>query len=188
MPALIIFALFVGVPLAEIAVFISVGGLIGLWPTIAIVVITAIIGTALLRRQGAATMMKAQEAMRAGQPPIGPALDGVALLVAGALLLTPGMITDSIGFLLFVPPVRRGLAKWVFSRLMRRAEVRFSYTESRSGPGAPGGSPRGGPRASGAKPAGHGSGPTIIDGDYERLDDPKGAASPGGRGSPWRTG
>ena len=93
-------------PLIEIAVFIEVGGWIGLWPTIAIVILTAMIGTALLRAQGIATLNRARQQMDRGALPARELFDGLCLLFAGALLLTPGFVTDAVGFLLFVPPVR----------------------------------------------------------------------------------
>ena len=98
--------LFIGVPVIEIATFIQVGDIIGLWPTIAIVILTAFIGTALLRQQGISTLMRAQSAMNEGRMPAEELFDGVCLLLAGAFLLTPGFITDCIGFLLFFPPFR----------------------------------------------------------------------------------
>ncbi|MFQ5974043.1 MAG: FxsA family protein, partial [Alphaproteobacteria bacterium] len=84
----------VGVPLIEIAVFIQVGGIIGLWPTIAVVVLTAVIGAALLREQGSATLTRAQREMAERRIPVRELFDAVCLLLAGALLLTPGFVTD----------------------------------------------------------------------------------------------
>jgi UPF0716 protein FxsA len=116
----IIFILLLGVPMVEIGVFIEVGGLIGLWPTIAVIFITAAIGTGLLRTQGLAVMYRAQEAMSRGEMPLAQVFDGLCLLFAGALLLTPGFVTDAVGFLLFMPPLRallgRGLAGFVAKR------------------------------------------------------------------------
>jgi len=105
----IVLLLFIGIPIAEIAVFIEVGDRIGLWPTVGTVVLTAVIGTALLRAQGIATIFKAQESMQNGVFPVQEAFDGICLVAAGALLLTPGFLTDTIGFVLFVPPLRHGL-------------------------------------------------------------------------------
>jgi len=102
----IVLLLFIGVPIIEIAVFIQVGDIIGLWPTIAVVIITALIGTALLRQQGLSTLMRAQSTMNEGRLPATELFDGACLLLAGAFLLTPGFVTDSIGFLLFLPPFR----------------------------------------------------------------------------------
>ena len=87
---LILFALFIFIPLIEIAGFIQIGGLIGLWPTIAIVILTAIAGSMLLRYQGIAVFLRAQAEMSEGKIPIGSAIDGFWLAIAGAFLLTPG--------------------------------------------------------------------------------------------------
>ncbi|MCZ6846407.1 MAG: FxsA family protein, partial [Alphaproteobacteria bacterium] len=81
---------FIGVPLVEIALFIKVGGLIGLWPTIAIVIATAVAGTALIRRQGLNTLQRAQQEMDAQRLPVRELFDGICLIFAGAMLLTPG--------------------------------------------------------------------------------------------------
>jgi len=102
----IVLLLFIAVPIIEISVFIQVGDVIGLWPTIAIVILTAVIGTTMLRQQGLSTLMKAQNSMNEGRMPTSELFDGACLLVAGALLLTPGFVTDGIGFLLFLPPFR----------------------------------------------------------------------------------
>jgi UPF0716 protein FxsA len=104
--AIILLLALVITPIVEIAVFIEIGGEIGLWPTLAIVVITAMAGTALLRAQGIATLAQAQHSLARGEFPIRQVFDGACLLVAGALLLTPGFVTDGIGLALFLPPVR----------------------------------------------------------------------------------
>ena len=100
---LILFLIFVVIPLAEIAVFIVIGGIIGIPATIALVIITALIGTVLLRMQGLSVLQRAQTAVQEGRIPVDSVIDGVCLLIAGAFLLTPGIITDTIGFLLFIP-------------------------------------------------------------------------------------
>ena len=99
------------VPIVEIAVFIGVGGYLGLWPTIAIVVLTAIAGAGLLRYQGLATLFRASEILAQGRFPMSEVFDGLCLLVAGALLLTPGFVTDGVGLLLFVPGFRAVLGQ-----------------------------------------------------------------------------
>ncbi len=88
---------------------IRVGGYFGALPTIALVMLTAIIGVALLRRQGAATLLRANERLNAGEVPAGEMIEGVMLAVSGALLLTPGFVTDAVGFALLVPAARRWL-------------------------------------------------------------------------------
>ena len=114
---------FLVVPLLEIAVFILIGDRIGLWPTIALVVVTAVAGAALLRSQGLATVKQARACFERGEAPVQQVFDGVCLLFAGALLLTPGFLTDSIGLLLFAPPVRGSLGRRVFRYLGRHADV-----------------------------------------------------------------
>lgn len=144
---LILFLLFLLTPLIEIAVFIQVGGVIGLWPTLAVVVITAVLGAALWRAQGLATWARAQEALNRGELPMREVTDGAFLLVAGALLLTPGFVTDSIGFLLFVPPFRHWLAGIVFRHLRSRMHVHV--VNEPGGPGGPYDGGHGGPTIEG---------------------------------------
>jgi len=114
--AIVLLLAFVITPIVEIAVFIEIGDVIGLWPTLAIVVITAMAGTAMLRAQGLATFASAQQCIARGEFPVRQVFDGACLLVAGALLLTPGFVTDGIGLALFLPPVRNLLRRWVLSR------------------------------------------------------------------------
>ncbi len=124
MPLLLI-VIFIGVPILEIVVFIQAGDIIGLWPTIAAVVATAIIGGALIRAQGLATMDRARHSIEQGQAPVHEAFTGICLLLAGALLMTPGFLTDSVGFLLLIPPVRRSLGRWLVSVLFYGKNARF---------------------------------------------------------------
>ena len=108
---LVLLLVMVGVPIVEIAVFIEVGGRLGLWPTLATVILTAMAGTALLRQQGLATLQRVHESLEANRFPMAEVFDGLCLLVAGALLLTPGFVTDAAGLLLFVPAVRGALRR-----------------------------------------------------------------------------
>jgi UPF0716 protein FxsA len=116
MPVLIL-AAFIGVPLLEIAVFIQVGGWLGLWPTLALVVLSAVIGTWELRAQGLATLARARAVIDAGEVPTREIFDGACLLIAGVLLLTPGFVTDALGLLLFMPAVRAFLRRWLARRV-----------------------------------------------------------------------
>lgn len=109
--AFFILLAFISIPIVEIAVIIKVGGFLGVWTTIAAILATAILGTALLRHQGMATLKKAQNNLNAGVMPMAEVFDGMCLLLAGVLLLTPGFVTDAIGFSLFLPPVRYLLKK-----------------------------------------------------------------------------
>ncbi len=109
---LAIFLALIGVPLIEIAVFIEVGGRIGLWSTLALIFVTAAIGTALLRYQGLSVLADARGSVERGELPVRALLDGVCLVIAGVLLLTPGFVTDMAGALLLMPPIRRLLQAW----------------------------------------------------------------------------
>jgi UPF0716 protein FxsA len=106
-----LFILFLLVPLIEIYFLIQVGEEIGAGWTVFLVVATAVIGAGLLRMQGLSTMQRAQLSLAQGQLPALTMLEGVALLVSGGLLLTPGFFTDIVGFLLLVPPFRQALIK-----------------------------------------------------------------------------
>jgi len=110
---------FIAVPLIEIALFIQVGGLIGLWPTLAIVVLTEILGTWLLRMQGAVAMVNLRRTFSELDDPSEPLAHGAMILFAGALLLTPGFFTDAVGFALLMPPVRQT----VFEQIRKRVRV-----------------------------------------------------------------
>ncbi len=159
-----IFLALVAIPIVEIALFIEVGGLIGLWPTLAVVVFTAVLGAVLLRAQGFAAMAKLQESLAHGGDPRGPLVHGAMILAAGMLMLTPGFFTDAIGFLLLIPPVRSALIAYLGPRMASRVVVA-------------GGSARQGPRR---PPEGHGGGAGPIDVEYEDLTD--GPKRPGGSG------
>ena len=100
-----LFLAFLLVPVIEIGLFIQVGGLIGLWPTLAIVVITAMVGTWLVKSQGRMALQKLTGAFNDLQDPSEPLAEGAMILFAGALLLTPGFFTDAVGFALLMPPV-----------------------------------------------------------------------------------
>ncbi len=126
MPILLL--IFIIIPIIEIVVFIYVGGELGIVNTIAIVIITAIIGTYMLQKQGLSVLLNAQNDLNEGKPPIGSVVDGIFLLIAGAFLLTPGLITDAIGFLLFVPQFRSFLAKNLANYFISQGNVKF-YTD-----------------------------------------------------------
>ncbi len=103
--SLILMALLL-VPLLEIAAFVVIGGKIGVFATLAMVFVTAVIGSVLLRVQGFGLLKRIQETVDAGQVPERELVHGVMILIAGILLLTPGFVTDALGFLLFVPAIR----------------------------------------------------------------------------------
>lgn len=159
---LVLFLIFLVTPVVEIAVFIKVGGLIGTQATIAIVLVNAVLGAVLLRRQGVSALRRAHESLERGEPPVAAALDGVGLIVAGALMITPGLVTDAIGFLLLIPPVRRWIVMSVFRYLARSSLVHIQVFGSPQG----GGPARPGP--------GFRHNETVIDADYEVMDEPPG--------------
>ncbi len=109
-------AIFILVPILELYLLIQVGSHIGALNTILLVLLTAAIGVALLRKQGLSTLQKVQSQMQHGELPAVSMLEGMLLFFAGALLLTPGFFTDSIGFLLMIPPLRKMLALWLLKR------------------------------------------------------------------------
>ncbi len=109
-------AVFLLVPLAEIYVLLKVGGVLGALPTIALVVLTAVVGAALMRAQGFSTVQKVQHQLAVGEIPALAIIEGAFILVAGALLLTPGFITDCVGFGCLFPPLRQALIRRMLCR------------------------------------------------------------------------
>lgn len=147
------------IPIAEIAGFIVIGDLIGLWPTLAMIVVTAIGGSILLRIQGFGILNRIQTEVQANHVPARDLVHGVMIMIAGVLLLTPGFITDALGFLLFVPAFRD--VGWAFVK--SRIKV-----VSPAGPGA------------GRRAYRSDDGTIDLDeDDYQREPDPN---------SPWRDG
>ena len=122
-----IFPIFVVVTLAEIYVLVSVGDAIGAWSTILLVIITALIGSTLLKQQGWSIMAKAQQSIAEGRTPALEMLEGVVILVSGVLLLTPGFITDGLGLLGLMPWSRR---YFINHFLEKNAERVFSQRNS----------------------------------------------------------
>lgn len=147
-----LFVLFLAVPIVEIALFIQVGGLIGLWPTLAIVILTAVIGTGLMRSQGSHAWAEVQSSFNELRDPTRPLAHGVMILIAGMLLLTPGFFTDSVGLLLLLPGVRDAVMRYVAARI-RVSRVEMGHATMRREPHRP--------------PYGDG----VIDGDYVVEDD-----------------
>jgi UPF0716 protein FxsA len=151
---LIILALFILVPVAEIALFIELGGNFGVFNTLLLIVATAVLGAWLVRQQGFQTLANVKKQTDAGNLPAMEMAEGVALLFAGALLLTPGFLTDTIGFCLLIPPIRR---KWI--RYLGRQGVvtmatagQFSSAQGRPRPDA----------------NSHGN---VIEGEYRKEED-----------------
>ena len=116
----LLFLLFIVVPLVEIYLLLEVGGIIGAVPTIGLVVLTAAAGATLVRAQGFSTIRQVRRSMEAGEIPAVAIVEGIFLLVAGALLLTPGFLTDAVGFGCLIPPLRRGLImRFIETRVIR---------------------------------------------------------------------
>lgn len=142
---------FIAVPLVEIGLFIQVGGLIGLWPTLLIVLVTAIIGSYMVRAQGAIALGQVRDSFNRLSDPSEPLAHGAMILFSGALLLTPGFFTDTVGFLLLIPGVRR----WAFKQISQRVQVNKSFTVH-----------------TGGQTHTYGSN-DVIDGEYEDVSAPK---------------
>lgn len=138
----ILFLLFLIVPLVEIAILIQIGRVIGAWPTILLVIVTAAIGAGLFRQQGLSTLSRVQAQLDDGNLPATELIEGVILLVAGAMLLTPGFFTDVLGFLILVPTIRARLATNLLTHFIA---TRVSVRKTGNG--------------------------TIIEGEYREVDD-----------------
>jgi UPF0716 protein FxsA len=135
---------FLTIPLAEIYVLLKVGGIVGLLPTVALVVFTAVLGAILVRAQGFSTIVRVHQSIEHGELPAMALLEGALILVAGALLLTPGFLTDTFGFACLIPPLRQRVIMWALTR----GQWRPPPTDSQRPPG------------------GH-----VIEGEYRREDD-----------------
>ena len=159
---MILLLAFLLVPLVEIALFIQVGGLLGLWPTLLIVIFTAVLGASRVRRQGAGVLQRVQSSFNQFQDPSQPLAEGAMILFSGALLLTPGFFTDAIGFALLVPAVRR----FVFEKVKERVIIRQTGPQTGRHAG------------SSAQPHGRDD---IIEGDFE-VQEPPSSGAPGQSG------
>jgi UPF0716 protein FxsA len=121
--------LFVLVPIAELAVIIQVGEAIGVWWTIALLVADSVLGSMLMRAQGRAAWRALTEALRAGRPPAREALDGALVVFGGALLITPGFISDLLGLFLLLPPTRALVRRAVVRRALGRRRQQRGPTD-----------------------------------------------------------
>lgn len=140
--------LFVIIPLVELVLLVQLGQWVGLVPTVALVVGTGILGAALARAEGLRTWLAFQREVAEGRLPGRPLLDGLAVLIGGAFLLTPGLLTDLVGFSLLFPPTRGLIRDWVRRRVESaiesgqvRMQVWTPFGWSGSGPAGPGGGP-----------------------------------------------
>ena len=161
-----LFLLFLTVPILEIALFISVGQAIGLFQTLGVVVLTAVIGTWLVRSQGLSELARLRDAVAGSGDAFASIAHGAMILVAGILLLTPGFFTDGVGFLLLVPAVRVMVARAIAARIRDSS----AFVATASGGGRP------------DNMAGD-----IIDADFDVVDEsgsgPRGTTRPGRRGA-----
>lgn len=152
---MVFFILFLIIPLIEITLFIHIGGAIGVGTTMLLVVLTAVIGAGLIKHQGFQALRSMQSALRESQMPIQEIFDGICLLVSGAFLMTPGFFTDTLGFLLLIPPLRAALLKQaiksgkfsIFGSSMGAPKMQNRYTQFSDQSG------------------------NDLEGDYERIED-----------------
>lgn len=161
--AAFIFLALVATPIVEIIIFIQAGEAFGLWPTVGAVIVTAIIGTALLRHQGFSVLRSVQSSLEAGHAPVEQVFHGFCIVIGGALLLTPGFLTDAIGLALLTPPFRRLLGRVLAAHAARRVDVKVN-TADKAHPGGGG---------EGGKPGRGGGKGDIIEGEYEEIVDPE---------------
>ena len=134
MPILLLVALFIAVPIAELYVIVAVvGDAIGLLPTLLLLVVDSILGSLLLRSQGRAVWRRFREATAAGRVPHAEVLDGMLVVFGGALLLTPGFLTDIVGLLLLIPPTRT-IARRLVGRALAQRLIVGVVGASRRGP------------------------------------------------------
>ena len=149
-PLLIFLLLFVGIPLTELYFLIKVGAQIGALPTIFLTLFTAGLGGYMVRRQGFSTLRRVREMMDRGEMPAIEVMEGAILLVCGVLLLLPGFITDGVGFLFLVPPVRR----WLLTAGLQSSGILHPIHP---------------------EPPGRRQAPDVIEGDFKREDDERGS-------------
>ena len=121
-------ALFIAVPLIEIYLFTVVGAAVGGLSTVVLVILTAMIGVSLLRAQGLQTLARLQQQAAQGRLPADTLFEGAALLLGGVLLLTPGFMTDSLGFLCLLPTTRKRLIQSLLRYCMQKSSVQFNST------------------------------------------------------------
>jgi len=159
----ILLILFTAVPITEMYLLITVGGYIGTLPTIACVMLTAVIGVTLLRWQGMETLQRGVGKLGQGQLPAKEIAEGMMLAVAGALLLTPGFVTDTVGFLLLMPPVRALLAHYAAKHI--KVANMAGVTPPPSTASATSSST---PRQASRDDKMDGRDPVVIEGEYER--------------------
>ena len=140
----LLFLLFVAVPTVELALLVKIGQTVGLLPTVALVLGTGALGAWLARRQGLGVLGTVRTELAAGRMPASALGDGILILFAAAVLLTPGVLTDVVGFLCLVPAVRGGLKRWLWNRFQTKlqrgeAQVIIDVRDYRTAPDGEGG-------------------------------------------------
>lgn len=124
----ILFLFFLTVPIVEIYVLLKIGGIIGIFPTVVLVVTTAMLGATMLRNQGLSTMQRLQDMLSRGEIPAQEIVEGPLLLVGGALLLTPGFFTDAMGFYLLIPYTRKRFVKYLLENHFNASKIQSGST------------------------------------------------------------
>lgn len=155
------FALLTVLPLIEIALLVKFGQWAGVWVTLAVVIGTAVAGVGVLQRQGLTMMLRTQEAVMRGEPPVGAMMEGAMTVMAGVFLIMPGLITDTLGLLLLVPPVRHFVATRLVAGMFGGGDVHVEVFESE----------RGYERRPGNGRTSVENGGPVIEGDFERIDE-----------------
>ncbi len=151
-----LFILFILVPIIEIALLIQVAEVIGGWPTIALIVLTALVGARLVKQQGLSAIQNAQLEMAQGKMPAQELFTGICVIIAGVLLLTPGIMTDLFGFLLLMPPVRARLAKGLAGQAQVKMTTVYTQQSMYRDNGSEGTEPH--------------RGPTTLEGEFKRKE------------------
>lgn len=149
----------IGLPLLEIVVLVKTGQMIGFWATLGLVIAAGVIGSMILSRQSLGAFRQTMEAANKGHPPVAPVLDSMFLMLAGGLLLMPGLISDVLALLLMIPPLRHAVARWTMGKVISVADIEVGRRDRSGAPG------RGPPE---------GRGP-VIEGEFERLDERPGS-------------
>ena len=130
----VIFLFFLIVPFVEIYLLLQIGGIVGVFPTVLLVVFTAVLGAWLLRKQGFATWQRFQSNLSKGEIPAYEMIEGPILLVGGALLLTPGFFTDILGFACLVPQARRKFAQYVIENQLINMQAGSPFQQTKAKP------------------------------------------------------
>ncbi|AZR74624.1 FxsA protein [Anoxybacter fermentans] len=123
------------IPLIELALLIKVGGYLGIIPTIILVAGTGVVGVSLARSQGFQLIQELKLTLKRGELPADHLIQGLLILIGAAMLLTPGLLTDTVGFLLIIPPTRRFTASYVRRKIRKwieKGKLHISYDEYRN--------------------------------------------------------